>query len=179
MYGMDGLKALSLLKVFSKLESRPVLAWPPYPPGLPLGAITQVRGQGKTLAFLQLLASHPGLKAAWVEERISAYPPAFVQQGVDLNFLLFVQGGKDLHWALVQLLRSQIFKVLAVASPLKDEVQLKRLQLAAERSGTALLVLADIEGPAWPVKLRLHAGVHDGVLCLRQKEEGIAMKEAR
>ena len=142
------------------------MAWGLYPEGLPLGAITHIEGQGRTEALLQLLAQHPGMKAAWVEERLSAYPPGFVQRGVNLNLLLFVQGGEQFHWALTQLVRSQVFPLVAVASPLKGELEMKRLQLAAEKSGTVVLALADIEGPAWPIKLWLETSTEGGKLRL-------------
>jgi hypothetical protein len=131
-----------------------------YEPGLPLGAITQVLGAGSTEMLLRLFAEHPGEKMAWVEQRMTAYPPGFVQRGANLSCLLFVEGGEDFTWALVQLLRSQIFKVVVAASPLRGaeaELGLRRLQLAAEQSGSALILAAELEGPAWPIRLKLRA----------------------
>jgi hypothetical protein len=72
---------------------------------------------------------------------------------------------------LAQLLRSQVFKVIVVASALKGaevEAGLRRLQLAAERSQSLVLLLAPPQGPAWAVRLRLACHWNDGVLRLQQ-----------
>jgi hypothetical protein len=140
---------------FGERRTLPPLPFSLHAPGLPRGAITHLQGAGRTSALLRLLAEHPGLKAAWVEEKFTAYPPGFSQAGVPLESLLFVETGDKFYWALSQVLRSQIFQVVAAVSPLRGEVELRRLQLAAETSGCVLLCLADIEGPAWPVKLWL------------------------
>jgi hypothetical protein len=140
---------------FEKKRTKPSLGFSLYPPGLPLGAITHLSGQERTQALLQLLAEHPQLKASWVEQSLSAYPPGFAQAGIRLENLLFVQAGDQVAWTLSQLLRSQIFQVVVAASPLKGELELRRLQLAAEKAGSILLCLAGVEGPDWPIKLWL------------------------
>jgi hypothetical protein len=160
---MPGPSSKPLLKLFSqdpaleaafaKPPSQPSLGFSLLPGGLPLGAITHLSGPGRTRASLQFLAEHPEIKAGWVEERLSAYPPGFAQAGVDLEKIFFVQAGAHLNWALSQVLRSGIFQLVVAASPVRGELELRRLQLATEKSGTALLLLAGLEGPAWPVKL--------------------------
>ncbi len=153
-----GMDEFSILKeAFIKPKPQPTLGFSLYPKGLPMGAITQVLGLGSTEAMLTLLAENPSLKAAWVEERLSAYPPAFAQHKANLNLLLFVEGGNEFPWALTQLVQSQIFQLVLVASPLKGELTLRRVQLAAERSGCAVVSLCENEGPSWPVRLRLES----------------------
>lgn len=166
---------------FARPRPRERLAFSLFPEGIPLGALTQVQGPGATEALLRLLAEHPQHKAAWVEQRLSAYPPGFVQRGANLNCLLFVEGGEHFSWALAQLLRSQVFKVVIAASPLRGEgmeLGLRRLQLAAEQSGTALLIAAECEGPRWALRLRLEAGMKDGMVFLRQSSDDEAIREA-
>jgi hypothetical protein len=187
MYGMRKMCPSSLHlspaleSAFLKPQPKAVLPWSLYQPGLPLGALTQVEGRGKSSAFLKLCTEHPKLRAAWVEASLSAYPPAFAQAGVDLNLLLFVQGGEHYAWAVTQLLRAQLFPLLALASPIQGDLELRRLQLAAEKSGTAVLLLSEIQGPSWPIKLKLEASLEgeSGSLSLRQRLEHFEiLKEA-
>jgi len=122
--------------------------------------------------MLTVLAEHRGLRAAWVEERITAYPPALERRGVDLRQLLFVEARRDFFWALTQVVRSQLFKVVLVASSLREEgVSLRQLQLASEQAGCAVLLTGDIEGPAWAVRLWLATESGGGGLSLRQRRD--------
>jgi len=142
-----------------------------FAPGLPLGALIHVSGPHRTEALLALLAEHPQLRAAWLEERITAYPPAFEKRGVDLERLLFVEARCDFFWALTQVVRSQLFKVVLVASPLRgDGVSLRQLQLASEHAHCAVILACDLEGESWPVRLWL-AVDPDGGLSLRRQRE--------
>lgn len=144
-----------------------------FAPGLPLGALIHLSGPRRTEAMLTVLAEHPGLRAAWVEERITAYPPALERQGVDLGQLLFVEARRrDFFWALTQVVRSQLFKVVLVASSLRGEgVSLRQLQLAGEQAGCAVVLIGDIEGPAWSVRLWLATETGGGGLSLRQRRD--------
>jgi hypothetical protein len=117
------------------------------------------------------LAENPGLKAAWVEERLSAYPPAFVQQGGRLELLLFVQGGEHFTWALHELVRSQAFGLVVLASPFKGQesgLELRRLQIAARHGLCAVILAGEIEGPLWPLKLRLETVFEGGQWILKR-----------
>lgn len=168
-------------RAFAVPQSRPMLSFSLYPEGIPLGALTQILGSGSTEAIVQLFSEHATEKVAWVEQRLSAYPPGFVQRGVNLNGLLFVEGGEHSAWALAQILRSQLFKVVVAASPLRGlgaELGLRRLQLAAEHSGSAMIVAAECEGPLWPLRLRLQARQEAGLLTLTRREDSIQIQEA-
>jgi hypothetical protein len=166
---------------FAPSKSRSSLKFSLYPEGIPLGALTQILGAGSTEAILRLFSEYPEEKMAWVEERFTAYPPGFVQGGANLNGLLFVESGEHFAWALTQILRSQLFKVVVAASALRGdgvELRLKRLQLAAEHSQSALILAAECEGPLWPLRLRLQARQEEGRLILTQREDSIQIKEA-
>ena len=143
---------------FLSPAARQRLAWPLYAPGLPLGALTQLvgpAGGGKTEALLALAAAHPGLRLAWVERRLSAYPPGLASRGLDLRAALFVEGGERYAWALTEVVRSQLFKLVVAATPLSGELPLRRLQLAAEAAQAGVVFLASDAGQAWPITLRL------------------------
>jgi hypothetical protein len=136
-----------------------------------LGALTQIiapAGGGKTEAVLALLGAHPGMRVAWVEKRLTAYPPGMVQHGARLDLLLFVEGGEHFIWALTELVRSQVFKVLVVASPVTEELDLRRLQLAAEQAQAGVILLAAEPQWAWPI--RTHLKVH------RDSEGGLSIQ---
>lgn len=164
---------LQRLGLRDALAPKPVarLAFTLYPAGLPLGQLVLLDGPGRTQAVATLLAEHATETCAWVEERLSAYPPGLAQRGVVLERLLFVESGAQWSWVLAQLLRSQVFKVIVVASALKGaevEAGLRRLQLAAERSQCLVLLLAPPQGPAWAVRLRLQCQWDGGALRLQQ-----------
>lgn len=155
------------------LKPAPRLSCAAYPAGLPLGQLVLIQGPGGTQAVAGLLAEHADQAAAWVEERLSAYPPGLAQRGVALERLLFVESGEQGPWVLAQLLRSQAFKVIVAASALRGpgvEAALRRLQLAATRSQSLLLLLAPPEGPAWTVRLRLRCQWLDGRPFLQAEE---------
>lgn len=156
--------------------ARPRLAFSLYPPGLLRGGLSHLDGPASTEALLRFLSEQPGLQAAWVEARLTAYPPGFVQRGVNLACLLFVEAEEEFPWALTELVRSQVFGVVAVASPLPDAMALRRLQLAAERAACAVLLLASLPESAWPVRARLWCARENG--DLKVEEAGPAMGEA-
>ncbi len=147
---------------FIPTRPRPRLGFSLHAPGLLRGGLTHLDGPARVEAALRLLSEHPGQRAAWIEARLSAYPPAFVQRGVDLARLLFVEAKGYFPWAVQELARSQVFGILAVAAPLPDARSLRRLQLAAERAGCAVLLAAPLPGEAWPVRERLWCGWEGG-----------------
>lgn len=152
---------------FVRPKARQRFASAAWPQGAARGALTHLQGPAVTEALLSLLAAAPGLKAAWVEARLTAYPPGFVQRGVDLACLLFVEGQEHFAWAVTELVRSQAFALVAVASPLPDAKSLRRLQLAAERAGSAVILTAALPEDAWPVRERYHCGWDgEGGVCV-------------
>jgi hypothetical protein len=143
---------------FSQLES-----------GLPKGALVEISGSagnGKTEAVLRFLAENPTVRVAWVEEEFTVYPCAFPQSRVGLDRVLFVDStpGETL-WTVHQILRSQVFGVIVLQMKAaakgergeKDEMALRRLQLAAEKAQVTIILLS--EEPAkkgtWPISVQL------------------------
>ncbi|MGZ3699773.1 MAG: hypothetical protein ACXWP5_16765 [Bdellovibrionota bacterium] len=84
--------------------------------GIPEGAITEISGPpggGKTEVLLKFLSENPDTRVAWIEERFTAYPCAFVQSGVRLERVLFVEASpSEGMWAVLQCLRSQAFEIV-------------------------------------------------------------------
>jgi len=152
--------------------------------GFPRGALSALSGgpaSGKTGVALSALreAQASGALAAYVDGRGELYPPAALALGVDLARLLIVRpergpsrgdrdrdrGARDAAlpglWAAEVLLASGAFAAVAIDVPLHDlpasraEAMLRRLRAAAEKGGTAALLLAAPGGPAIPAALRL------------------------
>jgi hypothetical protein len=150
LFSGDGAKKASF--AFSHLED-----------GLPQGALIEVSGApggGKTEVVLQILAQNPGVRVAWIEEELTVYPCRFPQSQVDLGRVLFVEGetAAENLWAVHQTVRSQLFGIVVAhfSTPLQ-EMELRRLQLAAERAQASVILLS--ETPAkrgtWPLSIQL------------------------
>lgn len=146
-----------------RAHAREVLPFSILKEGIPRGAITEISGtpgSGKSEFLLRFLAEHASLKTAWIEDQFTAYPCAFPQMGVSLERVLFAEAGAESLWTAQQILRSQLFGavVLSPQTSLRiNEIQLRRLQLAAKQSNAALILLPEyptIQG-AWPISLQI------------------------
>lgn len=135
------------------------------PEGLRRGAVTALSGAwggGKTQLVSQILAENTDTAAAWIETAWSLYPAALVQSGVALSRLLCVraQDQKQGLWAAHHALKSQVFGIVVLyceATPALKDIALRRLQLAAEKSHSALIILS--EKPltqTWMLALQCH-----------------------
>ena len=141
--------------------------------GLPRGSVVEMSGDlggGKTELVLRFLAQNPSVRVAWVEEDFSIYPCAFPQSRVGLERVLFVDSPpNELLWSVHQMIRSGVFGVIVVSLgsrraqsssskgvPL-DEMALRRLQLAAEKSNVTVILLS--EQPSrrgtWPISVQI------------------------
>lgn len=125
--------------------------------GLPLGAVSEIfgeAGQGAWWLALRALAQIKGKVCALVEPAGTFFPPGAASLGVDLGRLLIVRepNRKLALWALERIAREKtVGAVLAAIHKLTD-TELRRLQLAAESSGQALLLLrppAELSRASW------------------------------
>ena len=125
--------------------------------GIPRGAITAITGAGKTELAVRVIAEHPAFRVAWIEEQMSIFPFGFVQRGICLDLVLFVDAGPDLAWSALQVLKAQIFPVVVVYAENLEVGTLRRVQLAAEAANAAAIWLASEPKDLWPVSLQLQA----------------------
>jgi hypothetical protein len=123
------------------------------PDGLPIGAITQIYGFGKTEAAVQIIKDNPGLKAAWIEPEFELNPLAIAQRDVDLTRLLFAEAGEHLVWACHQILKSQLFPIVVLKDAPMEDMLLRKLQLATEKAQASLIILTEEFSSSWPVSL--------------------------
>jgi len=140
--------------------------------GVPLGALSEISGIGKTEFTVRFLAEHKDLQAAWLEEDFNLFPGAFYQRQVNLNQLLFIETGQQLFWALQQVVCSQLFKIVVAPQKFKNLKDLRKLQLHCEAHNCSLVLLADQASSAWPIALRVQ--VHKD-LVLQQKKRRRAL----
>ena len=113
--------------------------------GIPAGAITEVfgePGQGAWWLALRIMVSQPGV-CALVDFDGSFYPPGAAGLGLDLNRLLVIRESnrKAAVWALERIARDKSIGVTMASVANWKDTELRRLQLAAESSGQALLLM--------------------------------------
>ena len=137
--------------------------------GIARGSLVEFFGKpgcGKTELVLRFLAENPDLKGAWVEQNFSIYPPAFPQFQVELDRILFVEatpnpratraGSKAALWATHQILKSQLFGAIVLTEVSIHETELRRLQLASEKSQSIIFLLKDnpTQRRHWPIAIQ-------------------------
>ncbi len=145
--------------------------------GWPEGALIELLSDRPGIGELSLLLPQMRQVAAprwlvWVAPPFIPYAPALAAAGVPLERLLWIapQGARELRWSTRQaLLSGSCAMVLAWQSQL-DMAALRRLQLAAEQSGTPLFLFRSTRSAGQPspavLRLQLAAG-DDGTLSLR------------
>ncbi len=125
--------------------------------GVPRGAITQICGFGKTEAAVQLIKDNAEFKAAWIESEFELNPLGVAQRDVDLTRILFAEAGEHMVWTCHQILKSNLYPIVILKSAPLDDFLLRKLQLAAEKSQTALVILTEDFSASWPISLMLKA----------------------
>lgn len=125
--------------------------------GIPTGAITAISGAGKTELTLRFLAEHPALSVAWLEEKMTVHPFGFLQRGVSLGRVLFVEAAQQVTWAALQVLKAQVFKVVVISTQGGGTHDFRKIQLASEKAGAAVILLSPQPLSNWSVSLHLHA----------------------
>ncbi len=165
-----------LIGAASGYRSRSSLSFSLLDEGIPKGALTEISGPGKTEFLVRFLSEHPSLKVAWVEDQISVYPYAIFQRKAHLQRILFAEAGSNSLWALMQILRSQVFGVIVFSSTtttllsksgdgggigqesrraIFEERALRAMQLSAEKSQAAVVFLREEPGDSWPISLQI------------------------
>lgn len=113
--------------------------------GLPLGAVTEVvsePGHGGWWLAMRALAQTQG-RIGLINHDDSFHPPGAALAGIDLSRLLVVRvkNRKDALWSLERLAKNASLGATFSWLPNLRDVEVRRLQLAAERSRQAVLLL--------------------------------------
>jgi hypothetical protein len=138
--------------------------------GLPGGAVTEIFGEtspGPWWLALRVLAQVKNKVCALVEPAGTFFPPGAAWLGVDLRRLLVVRetNRKKALWALDRIARQKNVAACLAAIPHLADTELRRLQLAAEDSGQAVILLrqpAELSRASWGV-LRLVVRAQPGL----------------
>lgn len=117
--------------------------------GIPRSAVTEILsrpGHGGWWLAMRALARSPG-RLGLLDHDGSFHPPGAAALGVDLSRLLVVrpQSRKDALWSLERLASSPALSATICWLDKLRDIELRRLQLAAERSGQSLLLLRDAD----------------------------------
>jgi len=133
--------------------------------GWPAGALTEIHVERAGVGELQLVMpaaarlTRSGSWLALIAPPYVPYAPALVAHGVMLSQLMVVRtrAVEDSLWACEQALRSQACGAVLAWLDRVHERALRRLQLAAESGGAAMLMFRPARvTPASPAALRLH-----------------------
>lgn len=135
--------------------------------GWPAAALTEIYaerpGSGEMQLFMPAAARITGA-GCWITLIAPfhiPYAPALAAHGVRLSRLILVRAPnvEERFWACEQALRSRGCGAILAWLDRAPERALKRLQLAAEASSTAVLLFRSARAiPASPAALRLHVG---------------------
>jgi protein ImuA len=115
--------------------------------GLPRAAVTEIvsePGHGGFWLAMRALARADG-RCGLLNHDDSFHPPGAALLGVDLSSLLVVRASnrKDALWALGRLCKNAALAATCAWLPGLKDVELRRIQLAAERSGQCVLLLRE------------------------------------
>lgn len=155
------LSLAELREKFRPQSSREVFSFSRFSEGILRGGLSQFFGSGRLELAAQFLAEHPDQRVAWIESRFELYPWALWQRRVQLKQCTFVETGIHLEWSILQTLKSQAFAILIVDSGTRagdlDLLALKRIQLAAEKSHCAVILLNELQTKMYPISLHFSA----------------------
>jgi len=143
---------------------------PPVP--LRAGQIIEVLGEGRwgwcVQLFVQLFkasSSGQAARAAWLSaDGCPLFPMALAQEGIALSSILFLERVPVLQGldALLPVLRSQLFEVVMIDQELlprvRQDAQIRKVQLTAEDSGAAVFILSDRATRSYGVQVRVETG---------------------
>ena len=134
--------------------------------GWPAGGLTALSGKhgaGKTTLVLRTVSklTRSDRWVALVSRGTTLFPPALHALGIDLSRLLWVHPPEEnlCRWALEQLTRSGLFPLVIGSGVRLDERDARRLQITAEGSGAAVVLLNEPQSNSNLWALSLHCEV--------------------
>jgi hypothetical protein len=152
--------------------ARPLGVVPGSNPALPLhaGQLVEVLGSGRWAFGVRLLREHPDAHAAWITTgELPVFPVAIEQEGVSLNRILFIERAPPEEGLeiLLNVLRSRLFEWVLLEPSLlpkyRQDVQIRKIQLAAEECGSGILLLSGAPTPSFGVQIRIETGGASGM----------------
>lgn len=135
--------------------------------GFPRGALVEITGRGKCGVVADFLAENLEF-TVWIEKKREIFPSALLQRKVDLQKILFVEGKNEAAWVAATALRSKVFPIVVFDCVYKDERDLRRWQLLAEKAKATMILLREKPSKFWPISLSLQVNGR-AIEVLRQK----------
>lgn len=148
----------------ARIDPQPGWEMPKTDISLPRGSLVELLGSGSREWLFEVFTAHSESRIAWIEPKLSLFPPAVAQRGIALSRFLFLETEKEWKWALFQVLRSKLFHFavtpIDVVPARNADVFLRKLQIQAERAGTTLFFLSKKETPLFGIthRIRIDAG---------------------
>jgi cell division inhibitor SulA/protein ImuA len=134
-------------------------------------------GSGELSVLLPVLRQLAG-KVAWIAPPQLPYPPALAAAGVELSDVLLIEtaGPAQAQWAAEQVLRSGACAAVLLWLASATARAVRRLQLAAEASGTFMALLLPAAGspassPA-ALRVQLASAPHGIAVSVRKRRGG-------
>jgi hypothetical protein len=160
----------------TRLEPLPGWEVPEHELVLPRGALVELLGHGSREWLFRMFQTHAKTRIAWVEPKLTLFPPAVAQRGISLSRMLFVETKRDLNWALAQTLRSKLFHFAVTPVDLipakGTDVFLRKLQIQAERAGTTLFFLSGADTPFFGITHRIRIDREGGRPEILKRKRG-------
>jgi hypothetical protein len=138
----------------------------------------EVLGEGRWTWSVRFLKARTDARVAWLSrESSSLFPMALAQEGISLSSILFlervpIEEGMDV---LLGVLRSGLFEVVVMDQELlprnRRDVQVRKIQLTAEDSGSLILLLSEQSTSSFGVQIRVEAG-SSGKMRLKKVKGG-------
>jgi hypothetical protein len=135
----------------------------PHP--LRAGQIIEVLGDGRWSWCMRLLQGRESSRAAWLSvDQALLFPMALAQEGIALSRILFLERVPALQGldVLLPVLRSRLFEVVMMDQGLlprvRQDAQIRKVQLTAEEAGAAVLILSDFPTNSFGVQVRVETG---------------------
>lgn len=160
----------------TRLEPRPGWAVDQSDLVLPRGALVELLGHGSREWLFRMFRVHAETRIAWIEPKLTLFPPAVVQRGIALSRMLFLETEREWNWALLQALRSKLFHFAVTPVDLVpakgSDVFLRKLQIQAERAGTTLFFLSDTGTPFFGITHRIRIEKEGGRPEILKRKRG-------
>src|SRR5689334_19570108 len=88
-----------------KVECREFLKCQTIPGGVPRGVICEITGTARTEWVLSILHENPEVVTFWVEDKLSIFPTAIHQRGINLSQILMAEAADRVFQTLRKALR--------------------------------------------------------------------------
>ena len=157
----------------SPMEPAKAFASPDEALAISAGSLVELTGSSPNEWLMRFFARHPQTAIAWLEPKLTLYPTAVRQRGVDLSRILFIENEKELLWCLNQVVRSPLFSFIVTSGAIlprtRTDAFLRRLQISVERSGSCLFFVSERATVSFGIQYRIETSAGGASKILKRK----------